>query len=248
MTIEILVGKDYPTNRHGLVRVLEIENSRKVLVKFHNTHFEKIVTAGSLRKGQVQDDTLAYHGSGAVMDLQGKFAGKRTKEYALWLAMIQRCYNPAAHLKRPRYEGCEVSTYFKLYSNFAEWCGSQVGFNIQGFDLDKDLLVKGNKLYSESTCVFIPKEINIALEKANKLRGDLPIGVSYNSQRGKYAAHMKVNGRSKSLGRYATVGEAFIAYKAAKERHLKALADKWKDQIDLRAYKALINYEVSIDD
>lgn len=248
MTIEILVGQDYQTNKHGLVRVLEIENSRRVLVKFHNTRSEKMVTTGNLRKGQVQDDTLAYHSSGAVMDLKGKVNGKRVKEYALWLAMIQRCYSPAAHLKRPRYEGCEVSTYFKLYSNFAEWCDSQVGFNIQGFDLDKDLLVKGNKLYSENTCVFIPKEVNIALEKANKLRGDLPIGVSYNLQRGKYAAHMKVGGRSKNLGRYTTVGEAFSAYKTAKERYLKTLATKWKDQIDPRAYSALINYEVSIDD
>ena len=42
--------------------------------------------------------------------------------------------------------------------------------------------------------------------------------------------------------------EAFNAYKQAKEAHLKELAAKWKSQIDERAYLALINYEVHIDD
>lgn len=49
-------------------------------------------------------------------------------------------------------------------------------------------------------------------------------------------------------GSYGSVEEAFSAYKVAKERYLKELAEKWKGKIDDRAYEALINYEVDIDD
>ena len=42
--------------------------------------------------------------------------------------------------------------------------------------------------------------------------------------------------------------EAFKAYKQAKESFIKEQAEKWKSQIDIRAYNALMNYEVSIND
>ena len=42
--------------------------------------------------------------------------------------------------------------------------------------------------------------------------------------------------------------EAFLAYKQAKELHIKEVANKWKDQIDPRVYEALMNYTVEITD
>ena len=42
--------------------------------------------------------------------------------------------------------------------------------------------------------------------------------------------------------------EAFNAYKEAKESFIKEQANKWKSQIDERAYQALINYTVEITD
>ena len=36
--------------------------------------------------------------------------------------------------------------------------------------------------------------------------------------------------------------------KTAKEDYLKTLAEKWKGNIDVRAYNALMNYEVEITD
>ena len=55
-------------------------------------------------------------------------------------------------------------------------------------------------------------------------------------------------GRSEYLGCFKTELEAFNAYKKAKESFIKEQAEKWKSQIDERAYEALMNYEVSIDD
>ena len=103
-------------------------------------------------------------------------------------------------------------------------CNYQIGFNSldeegRCFHLDKDILVKGNKLYSEDTCSFVPAEINTLFCKANKTRG-----------------------------RYNTIEEAFLAYKQAKEAYIKELANKWKDVIDPRVYEALMDYQVEITD
>ena len=54
--------------------------------------------------------------------------------------------------------------------------------------------------------------------------------------------------KKKTLGYYITAEEAFYAYKQAKEAHIKEVANKWKDQIDIRVYEALMKYEVEIMD
>ena len=80
------------------------------------------------------------------------------------------------------------------------------------------------------------------------MRGDLPIGVCFDKNRGKYRAAIKMCGKHINLGRFECKFEAFQAYKVAKEGYLKELAEKWKGKIDDRAYEALMNYEVDIDD
>ena len=57
-----------------------------------------------------------------------------------------------------------------------------------------------------------------------------------------------IKGKPEHLGCFKTEIEAFNAYKQAKEAFVKELANKWKSQIDPRAYNALMNYEVNIDD
>ncbi len=55
-------------------------------------------------------------------------------------------------------------------------------------------------------------------------------------------------GKREYLGCFKTEIEAFNAYKQAKESFIKEQANKWKSHIDQRAYNALMNYEVGIDD
>ena len=50
------------------------------------------------------------------------------------------------------------------------------------------------------------------------------------------------------MGYFNTETEAFEAYKEAKESFVKEQANKFKSQIDPRAYNALMKYEVSVDD
>ena len=167
-----------------------------------------------------------------------------TKEYSLWRSMLNRSYDEKLHQRQPTYLDCEASSEFLVLSKFRDWCQNQIGFNQPKFQLDKDLLVKGNKEYHPDKCVFIPRAINSALKTRKKFRDDLPIGVAKNKV-GSYVAQLTA-GAAKYLGSFSTPEQAFQAYKQAKEAHIKVLANKYKDQIDPRAYDALMKYEVDI--
>ena len=175
-----------------------------------------------------------------------KIAGKMVKEYTLWVSMLERCYHNKFQENHPTYVGCTTSDKFKHYAYFFEWCQAQIGFNDVGYTLDKDLLVKGNKIYSEDSCVFLPQQLNKLITKRQLDRGLLPIGVTKNGI--KYKTRCNVQGKEKYLGLFDTPELAFYAYKTFKEAHIKELAEKYKDTIDQRAYQALLNYEVDIND
>ena len=120
---------------------------------------------------------------------------------------------------------------------------------MKSLKLDKDLLIKGNKVYSESTCVFLPKEINSVLIKCTASRGEHLIGVCWSNTHKAFKAQVSKNkGMQEHLGSFNTEIEAFNAYKTAKEAFIKEQANKFKSQIDERAYNALMNYTVDITD
>ena len=245
------VGRVYKSLNSGDFKVLKYNNNRNVEIQFLKTGFESTVELGSIRKGEVKDPySPSVFGVGVLgVKYPSRVNGVRTKEYTLWQNMLQRCYSDALKKRYLTYEGCEVSDNFKSYEYFYEWCQSQVGFGNEGWHLDKDLLVKGNKVYSEYTCVFIPYEINSLLVKRTALRGKYLIGVNWNKTNKAFRVMVRKNkGKQEYLGCFKTEVEAFNTYKTAKEAFIKEQAEKWKGQIDKRAYEALMKYEVNIDD
>ena len=179
-----------------------------------------------------------------VNDMLG---ASRTKEYKTWARMIDRCHGELFHKNKLSYAACWVSDEFLVLSKFHNWCQNQIGFNQKGFELDKDLLAKGNKEYHPDKCVFIPREVNLFIRVKKQTRGIYPIGVTLN-QWGNYIPQISINGRNVYLGKFKTPEQAFQAYKRAKENHIKLLAEKYRDQIDPRAYEAILNYKVEITD
>ena len=130
---------------------------------------------------------------------------------------------------------------------------NQVGFRAldlkgQVFQLDKDILLKGNKIYSEDTCCFVPQEINTFYTKSKKIRGLYVVGVSFDKKLQKFVAVLSVDGKSRTLGYFDNEWSAFLAYKKAKESRAKELAEKWRGQIDDRVYEKLMNYKVLLTD
>ena len=245
------VGKVCKSKSSGDFKIVKYNNVRNVEVQFLKTGYETIVQLTNIRNGNVKDPYLpSVFGVGITgTKYPIKEGGVLTKEYALWCRMLQRCYSDGFKKIRPTYEGCEVSDKFKSYEYFYEWCQSQVGFGVDNFQLDKDLLIKGNKIYSESTCVFIPSEINLLLIKREASRGKHLIGVCWDKTNKVFVAMVRKNKvKREYLGSFKTEIEAFNAYKQAKESFIKEQAEKWKGKIDDRAYEALMNYTVEITD
>ena len=249
------VGKVCKSKSSGDFKIVKYNNKTNVVIQFLNTGYETTVELGSIRKGEVKDP---YSPSVFGVGITGtkypiRVNDVQTKEYMLWYSMLKRCYSDTYKKQRPTYIGCEVSENFKSYEYFYEWCNAQIGFDNEGnenpFHLDKDLLIKGNKVYSESTCVFIPHEINLLLIKRESLRGEYLIGVYWSNTNKVFIARVHKNkGKQEYLGCFKTELEAFNAYKVAKEAFVKEQAEKWKDKIDERAYEALMNYTVDITD
>ena len=159
--------------------------------------------------------------------------------------MLERCYSKKKHKKRPTYVESYVDNRWHNFKTFAEWseCNWKHWMD-ETWHLDKDILIKGNKIYSPETCCFVPRTINTLFTKSEAKRGDYPIGVSKEKNYRKFKATFKKT----TLGRYTTAEEAFQAYKDAKEKYIKEVADKWKGLISDKVYQAMYNYQVEITD
>ncbi len=159
----------------------------------------------------------------------------------IWQSIKERLENRQAYLD------CTISGNFQNFEFFLGWYRNQSGSNL-GWEIDKDLLIRGNRQYGENTCILLPKEINMALSSQKSSRGDLPRGVTYDKNSGKYSTKCSMgNNKQKYLGRFDCPIDAFNAYKKFKELLLKSLAFKYKKWLDPRAYDTLMSYEITID-
>lgn len=173
--------------------------------------------------------------------------GKQITSYHVWQDILYRCHTAEGNADCPSYVGCSICEEWKRFSVFKRWFDENY---VEGYNLDKDILEKRNKVYDPAHCVFVPQEINLLLCKANRIRGKYPIGVSYHGQCNKFTASFYANNKNKYLGLYSTPEEAFNAYKEAKEAHIKDVAQKYYNdgKISERVYNALMRYEVEITD
>ncbi len=171
--------------------------------------------------------------------------GKHTKVYCTWICMLQRCYDEELHERNKTYRNCRVCEEWLSFQNFGKWFDDNY---TEGYQLDKDLLVKGNKLYSPETCCFIPKELNLLIIRRDPetRTSDLPLGLQW--WRKGIRVKLRINNKQKHVGCYNTIENAFTAYKTTKETHIIAMAEKYKGSIDNRAYEALLNYTIDIKD
>lgn len=248
---EKYLGKVFQSNSYGAFKVTEYISHTQVKVVFVETGYETITQLGLIRRGEVKDcfkptvQGFGIIGNENIRDNNGNILDS----YRKWEAMLDRAYGRGCKSDETNpYYSVSVSDDFRWYKGFKDWCTIQVGFTNQGWSLDKDILVKGNKVYSSDTCCFVPVELNSLLVNSRATRGEFPVGVHYDKSRNKFQAYIRKYSKRKHLGRFDTPEEAFYVYKQAKEEYIKEVANKWIDEIDPRVYEALMKYEVSIDD
>ena len=111
------------------------------------------------------------------------------------------------------------------FGNFLEWVNKEVDYKGKpvGMELDKDILTKGNKSYSPSTCCFVPKAVNSLLTDRINHRGEWPVGVCFHKRVRRFSANLACSGLRRHLGYFDTPEDAFLAYKTAKKPILKWL-------------------------
>ena len=240
------------------MKIIEYNGRHDVWIEFQDEYKAKVHTGyGNFKKGKVKNP---YHPNiyGVGYLGQGKYKAtennKNTKAYTYWHDMLKRCYDPWFLNKEPTYIECYVCDEWLCFQNFAEWFYKNY-YEIEGqkMQLDKDILYKGNKIYSPNTCIIAPQRINQLIVNKQKHRGKYPIGV--------YDWLNRTNGdklllvRCSTLERLEILGyfplnkpfQAFTCYKNFKENYIKQVADEYKDLIPKELYEALYKYEVEIN-
>jgi hypothetical protein len=246
-------GEKFITKQGYEIEIVEYISNNNCTIKFNDERgsIRYNVAIKEIKNGAV---TNYYHRSKYDVGYigEGNYCSSKDnvnqRDYDYWDGIYKRCYNINVHNHHPNYINCSVAEEWHNFQNFGKWFEDNFNFDyMQNWCLDKDILVKGNKIYSPETCCFVPNEINVVLTSSKAKRGELPIGV-HRSKSGKYKSQIKSNGVVKYLGVFDTPEEAFEAYKTAKEIYLKELANKWKDKISLKVYYALYNYQIEITD
>ena len=148
--------------------------------------------------------------------------------YRAWKHMLERCYSKRLHKIRSSYVGCEVCLEWQRFSVFRRWMKSQ---DWQGKQLDKDILVLGNKVYSPAACIFVSRQLNNFLTNSLRARGDFQIGVSWNNRTGKFISHCKnpFAGKLEGLGYFSTEDAAHEAWRRRKHELAYQHASLQKD-------------------
>ena len=241
LTTEQFVAKarEKHGDKYDYSKVVYVNAKTKVCVTCKE-HGDFWITPDDLTRGK--GCNLCYHlicGVG-ISDLPHIHG---TDAYIHWKGMVRRCYDKKSLKTRPTYSDCTVCKEWLRFSVFKGWFDKNY---IQGYALDKDILSKGNRVYSPDTCCFVPNEINTLLVTCKSQRGNLPLGVAPVLHSVTYRAHLG----NKHLGCFATPEEAFQAYKSAKEQYVKERATKYfqEGKITQRVYQALMEYQVEITD
>lgn len=241
-------GKDRVFITKGRIKVTRYYSATNCSIEFCDYNYTRHnVRWYTIEQGTIKNPYLKkIFGVGYLGEGQYNMASN-SKIYRCWYNMMNRCYNKNTRDNFPTYEKCEVCEEWHNFQNFAKWYEENYyQVDSDKMCLDKDILHKGNTLYSPETCVFVPQQVNKLFTKRQRYRGECCIGV-WKKEEG-FCAGCTKHGKNINLGRYSTQERAFNVYKKFKEELIKEMAEELKCKIPSKLYLALINYSVEIDD
>lgn len=211
-------GMIFPTNGYGDVLVMEVKNAFEVRVIFMEYPYETVVHASNIRNGGIKNKMrpsvhgIGFIGVGPYRAWDGK---KCTRAYSVWVDMLDRVYTPENELIAAWYKDTSVHSDWHNFQVFAEWYYRQINrFGSVPFrwNIDKDLMIPGNRVYSAETCVVVPASINMLMTDHSAGRGVYPMGVTSQTNGKSFKVVMTAYGQNKYLGTYSTIADAQLAY------------------------------------
>ena len=164
----------------------------------------------------------------------------RAQELALYNNMKQRCNN------KKGYENCVIGkTWEKDHEKLYTWYRNNYYTLPDGepINIDKDILIPNNRIYSEDTCLLVPERINkFFINIHGTKKNGMPVGVTLDKKSQKYKASIYKNKKSIKLGTYGTPQEAHDAWRKAKIEHLLELIEHYKDIVPSEVTEAMMQW------
>lgn len=182
---------------------------------------------------------VLVHGIG-ITDIPEKINNITQPYYTRWHCMLIRCYYiKEQETRNISYIGCSVCEEWHLLSTFKKWYDINY---IDGYVLDKDILIDGNKVYSPETCCFIPQHLNKLFNDRARSRGKYKLGVSLHKKTRKFASTIRCYNKAIHLGLFNNEIDAHNAWLKTKRDYARKLAiDAYmNNEIDERIMNAII--------
>lgn len=161
-------------------------------------------------------------------------------EFNRWKNMIQRCYNKKVHVYKPYYKDKSVCEEWRNFANFRIWYREHI-IPDEKLDLDKDLLVPNNNVYSPETCAFMTHYLNTVFEGRGVKR-------TIEKKEDGFKVQMDILSKKMDVGTFDTKEEAYKGFSRYKEKYIKELAESCKGKVQDCVYNAMLNWKVEIAD
>lgn len=233
-----LPGTKYMNNQGSAFLIEKYNRAIDIDIRFVEGRYKKKVTAGQIKKGAIQNPFHRVSSGVGYMGV-GRFSTMNSpKASQVWRGIIHRCYDKKRAEKFIKnYDGCSVHEDWHNFQNFAEWYEKNYS---DGYEVDKDLLFIGNKIYSKKTCILVPQWLNVFTASAKSIRGEFPVGVSKRKGKDDFEAYCNFDGKRMRLGVFSN---SESAHRAWMEKKLSiALSKKNEmDDIDERIYPNVVS-------
>lgn len=222
-------------DKYDYSKVIYVNNHSKINILCRKHGLFSQIANTHLKGSGCKECHIDYMKRNKVYNMAINDSGIRSKEkiVILWRDMLQRCYDTNFQKKNSTYIGCTVCDEWLLLSNFKKWFDENY---IEGYALDKDILVKGNKVYSPNTCCFVPKEINALFVKNEDIRKCVRKSGS------KYRTSIKIFNKYIEIGTFNDYNNAEKEYYIVRK---KIILEKMKEYynnnlISKKVYNAII--------
>lgn len=252
------LGQEQLNNQGCLMKIIKYMDCHNIIVEFQDEYNGKVhCSYDNFKKGVVKNPYYpSVFDAGMIGNkYPSRKDNKNTKEYKTWQNMIRRCFDDKTKNKNPTYQNVTCCKEWLIYENFYEWLHKQENFDRwykeNKWSLDKDILIKNNKIYSPNTCCLTPHNVNMLFVKQDFKRSDFYIGVYKDDNKYVARCNNPFTNKLEYVGVYFTPEQAFyFGYKPYKENLIKQIAqiEFDKGNIIKTCYEAMLRYEVEITD